>query len=249
MVAPAAQADHEGTAGTGWPDAGATHETRPGESASATYGELIGTNPASVCEVSGLVETDEYQGFIAPNGSTLPFLSGDGPQHTDPAPEVGLAPGVINNPSHTHFFFQNVALQCSGEVSGLIEVVADGGNDGHIDSTTDHAINDHHGSVTLSAWSNSSEYNNGTPCSDPPSGWANKGDITASFGGDTANGWVKYDRVANYVKSWGQFLPDCSTGVASGDRFWSDLILSPEIDPDLGPTGAFVITGVARIYN
>ena len=235
IAAPVAQANHDdgGGGGRGWPSATvSTHDDRP-------EAPLPLTDAGTVCNVTGNVTTTAYEGLVV-EGNTVPLVSGPGPQHaTGESVEA-----VNNNPSHTHYQFNELVLQCVGEISGAIAVVADGGNDGHLGDLGDplnHPKNAHHGSVNLSAWSNQSSYSH--QCGET-GGNVNKGDISGTIGTDTAHGWVKYDRVGTLVRAWGTF--ECGTGPGVGKSFTAELVLTPDIELT-GPTGAFAIQGVSLL--
>lgn len=253
--APAAQAGHDRATAEG----DATHEGWPGGTghnpAAVEPDEpiLSGTLPSGVCSVTGNVTTTAYDGAVV-NGTNVPFLDGPAPQHSVSVPALN------NNASHTHYQFNELVLQCVGSITGALAVASDGGNDGHLpilpeddaDGNGEHDFSNtagnqagdlHHGSVNLSAWSNNSQY--GAACAEAGA-TTNKADITGTQGADTARGWVKYTRLATWVQAWGAFL--CGAGPGVGKTFWSDLILSPDIDVT-GPTGAFAIHGLARLYG
>jgi hypothetical protein len=169
-----------------------------------------------------------------------------------------LPPAGIDDPAHSHFNFLNTVITCDDAT--LDPVIADGGNDGHmldpdggviehdppqaiaVDCVPQHPYNDHHGSMTQSGWSHSSDYSGGpsntctvaTPQHDGGNAGAcvagnniNKADITITrVGVGTAGGapnFVKYIRLGNLVWFWG-----CNNILAPARRFSGALVIAPD---------------------
>jgi hypothetical protein len=189
-----------------------------------------------------------------------------------PTPSAGhnpFPPAGIDDPAHSHFNFLNTVITCTD--STLDPVIADGGNDGHVlpwpppqppppgapelelpearapVCTDQHPVGAsngaHHGSMTESGWSHSSDYSGGssntcvvpgTPQHDggntgdcKAGNNQNKADITITrVGVGTAGGapnFVKYYRLGNVVYFWG-----CNNILAPARRFSGVLVIAPD---------------------
>jgi hypothetical protein len=152
---------------------------------------------------------------------------------------VPLIPVLTQDPSHSHFAFNEAVISCLLLAAGGLDVEATGGNDGHIldvgagplvgGDGPPHDHNGHHGSTIESAWSHSSDYD-GDAADDCATGSnTNKADI--EIGG--THGWVKYVRVAAVVHAWGCVdLNDATSPLdGAGDYFSADLAISPQPVP------------------
>ncbi len=221
--------------------------------------------------VAGFTEICGVTGVVVPGTATA-----GGPQH-DPK----TIPLFNDNPAHSHYNFLNTVIACTD--TGPVPVTSDGGNDGHminpntidgdgdlleIDPVTNnaaqHPFNDHHGSVTESAWSSSDNFQEaigmgpgargGGPSNDCVSPMNdNKADIVA---GGTP-GWVKYIRVGTALYVWGCFDLSAGGAVAANPFFSAALAISVDptvnfplcvVSPPLPPPTpcGFIIEGVAH---
>jgi len=241
VFAPPASADHDEPDGTNWPADPATgkqgdHEEKP---------NVAVARPDDVCVVDGQL-----------NAAAFPTVGG--PPHA-----LGL-PGQ-ENPAHSHYDFVGVnTIECLSK--GVLSVTSKAGNDGHAfdvdggnveadpltNDAAQHPFNDHHGSVSESAWSNSSLYAGpGGPragMAPVPGGWlegasnacddsgrnANKGTLTAvNANGAVSDAWIKYVRAGVVAYVWGCFYG--SADKLGGQVFSGAVAVTPS-DPVLFAT-------------
>jgi hypothetical protein len=245
-----ASADHDlnSPAGSNVP-APATGKGVAGDNVNGWHEEapnLKAAGPEQVCQVLGTV------------------LGGDPP--TPSAGHNPFPPAGIDDPAHSHFNFLNTVITCTD--STLDPVIADGGNDGHVlpwpppqpppavapelepvapNCAYDHPVGAgngaHHGSMTESGWSHSSDYSGGSsntctaalpednggngPGACAAGNTQNKADITITrVGVGTAGGapnFVKYYRLGNIVYFWG-----CNNILAPARRFSGVLVIAPD---------------------